>query len=88
MVDAVLNSAKERMAKTCSVYERDNGKIYKSSTLVNNEPTGEVVGNGTYAEAAQPLEDLSDPDNVEYYLPVVVISGGKITRRYEFRRLS
>lgn len=66
----------------------NNGKIYKSSTLVNNEPTGEVVGNGTYAEAAQPLEDLSDPDNVEYYLPVVVISGGKITRRYEFRRLS
>lgn len=66
----------------------NNGKIYKSSTLVNNEPTGEVVGNGTYAEAAQPLEDLSDPDNVEYFLPVVVIEGGRIKRRYEFRRLS
>ena len=63
----------------------NNGKVYDSAGINNNEPAGTVIPDGTYATAAYPLQDVSDMNNVTYYLPVVVINGGKITRRYEFR---
>ena len=66
----------------------NNGKVYDSGGINNNEPAGTVIPDGTYATAAVPLQDVSDMNNVTYYLPVVVINGGKITRRYEFRILS
>lgn len=66
----------------------NNNKVYDRADLNNNEPSGRVIDDGTYAAAPYPLQDLSDMDNVSYYLPVVVINGGKITRRYEWRKLS
>lgn len=68
----------------------NNGKVYTGAGLTNNEPSSgnSVVPDGTYAAAPVPLQDLSDPDNVVYYLPYVVISGGKITRRGEARLIS
>lgn len=68
----------------------NNGKVYDRADLNNNEPLGSVIPDGTYATAPYPLQDLSAPgeETVQYYLPVVVISGGKITRRYEWRSLS
>lgn len=66
----------------------NNGKVYDRADLNNNEPSGTVIPDGTYAAAPYPLQDVSDMDNVTYYLPVVVINGGKITRRYEWRSLN
>lgn len=94
VIDATSNLGPNYTVPTSTryVYSNDqsehNGKVYNTSGLSNNNPTGQVIADGVYAAAAACLLDVSDPENETYYLPVVRITGGKIVRRWNLVQLS